>query len=166
MDLSEWFAEQLPASARGFAWAVEQVPAARRAVPPPADAGLGEWSVARHAFHLAYYEEAAALPSMRQWLGGPPPDWAAYDEEAAWGADRHRALPALLERFRAARAEQVVLLPRLADAWDEPRQTGWGRVTLSWVVTKTYQHAAEHTSDVLQIALFWDPADPSGLGAR
>ena len=32
----------------------------------------------------------------------------------------------------------------------------WGPVTLSWVVSKTYQHTAEHTGDILRIALFWD----------
>ena len=27
---------------------------------------------------------------------------------------------------------------------------------LRWVVAKTYQHTAEHTSDILRIVLYWD----------
>src|SRR3989304_5598631 len=46
---------------------------------------LGEWSAARHAFHLLYYEQTIALPSMRQWLGGPMSFLRGPDDEAAWG---------------------------------------------------------------------------------
>ena len=35
-------------------------------------------------------------------------------------------------------------------------ETNWGPVPLFWVVSKTYQHTAEHISDLLRIALFWD----------
>ena len=34
--------------------------------------------------------------------------------------------------------------------------TGWGPIPLLWLVSKTYQHTNEHTSDVLRMALFWD----------
>ena len=154
MDLSQWFDDQLKSSADGFAWAVEQVPVERRLVSPPVP--LGEWSTARHAFHMLYYEQMVALPSMRQWLGSPfTLNEEDYDEDKAWGDGTN--LETILSDFRNVRAEQIVLLPNFDESmWNETRDTVWGNVTLKWVVTKTFQHTAEHTHDVLRMALFWD----------
>lgn len=157
MSLSQWFETQLQASADGFIWAVEQVPDERLYAPPPGPGGgLGEWVAARHLFHLLYYERHAALPAMRSWLlGEAQPSFEGYDEDASWA--EAPTLAAQIEQFRAVRAEQIALLPRIGAAlWEESRETGWGDVTLRWVVAKTYQHTAEHISDVLRIALFWD----------
>lgn len=161
MDPSQWFREHLQVSAEGFIWAVEQIPPERCYALPPFP--LGEWSAARHAFHMLFYERTFALPSMRQWLGGPPPDVFGLSEEAAWaGGPAGGSAPNLDElqaSFREIRVEQVELLPEFSDsAWDEPRNTLWGPMPLRWVVTKTYQHTAEHTHDVLSLALFWDMA--------
>jgi hypothetical protein len=161
MDLSQWFHEQLQTSADGFAWAVEQVPTERRYALPPLP--LGTWSAVRHAFHMFFYERTFALPSMRQWLGGPRPDVFGLSEEAAWADGPARGsdpdLDGLLASFREVRAEQVVLLSEFdGSAWDEARSTLWGPVTLRWVVTKTCQHTAEHTHDVLSLVLYWDMA--------
>ncbi|TMF47054.1 MAG: DinB family protein [Chloroflexi bacterium] len=154
MDLSQWFNNQLNASAEGFIWAVDQVPVERRLVAPPA--GLGEWNAARHVFHMLYYEQKIALPSMNQWLGRPfTLNEEEYDEDAAWGDGRD--IGEMLADFRTVRAEQIVLLPKFDEAlWHETREAVWGDVTLKWVVTKTFQHTAEHTHDVLRMALFWD----------
>lgn len=66
-------------------------------------------------------------------------------------------MDACLRSFTTGRDEQRALLARLDPAaWTAARPTGWGDVPLRWVVTKTYQHTAEHTNDVLRIALFWD----------
>jgi len=155
MNLSPWFQQHLQTSADGFVWAVEQMPPERRFVPPPLP--FGEWSAARHAFHLLFYERTIALPSMRQWLGGPPPATFGTSEETAWGDRAADDLEGLLAAFREIRTEQIGLLPQFdASAWDEPRSTVWGAVPLRWVVTKTYQHTAEHTHNVLSMALFWD----------
>jgi hypothetical protein len=156
MDVSQWFATHLQASADGFVWAAEQVPVARRYASPPGPAGnLGEWVPARHVFHMLYYEQQIALPVMQHWLGASAPSFDTYDEDAAW--DGHREYETMLAEFRAVRAAQIALLPQLdAAAWGEPRDTGWGSVTLRWVVSKTYQHTAEHTNDLLRMALFWD----------
>lgn len=63
----------------------------------------------------------------------------------------------LLSQFLALRQAQASLLLKAPDeAWDQPLATVWGQTTLAWVVSKTYQHTAEHISDVLSIALFWD----------
>ena len=69
MDLSRWFSEQLQNSYDVFVWAMEELPEERRFLPPPNRPA--EWSTARHAFHLLYYEREFALPSMCHWLGGP-----------------------------------------------------------------------------------------------
>lgn len=159
MDLSEWFTAQLQPGADGFVWGMQQVPEERwYATPPGPRGGLGVWVAARHAFHLLYYEREVALPAMRHWLGGPSPEFDAYhhdDEDVAW--QRAPDLARVLHEFRAGRAAQIALLPRIGQAlWREGRETGWGQVTLRWIVSKTYQHTAEHLNDVLRIALFWD----------
>ena len=147
MNLSQWFHDQLQASAEGFAWAIEQVPAERRRLAPPHQ--LGDWPAARHVFHMLYYEQIMALPSMQQWLGGPLLAADDLGEEAAW--EKGPDLETLVAEFRKVRAEQIALLPKFDEAlWHAPRPAIWGTVTLRWVVTKTYQHTAEHTHDV-----FW-----------
>jgi hypothetical protein len=154
MDLSQWFNDQLKSSADGFVWAVEQVPVERRLVSPPAP--LGEWNAARHVFHMLYYEQMIALPAMQQWLGEPfTLTGEDFNEDETWGDGKN--LETILADFRKIRAEQIVLLPQFAESmWNETRDTVWGKVTLQWVVTKTFQHTAEHTHDVLRMALFWD----------
>ena len=155
MDYSQWFHHQLQASADGFSWGTEQVPEARRYAQPPY--GLGEWTVARHVFHLLHYEQTIALPSMRQWLGESFPSLEGLSEALAWNRSRAERVETLLDKFREVRAEQIALLPKFDNTmWNQTRQAVWGRVTLLWVVSKTYQHTAEHTHDVMSIALFWD----------
>jgi hypothetical protein len=154
MNLLHWFHDQLRASADGFVWGAEQVPNARRFVQPPK--GLGEWIAARHIFHMVYYEQTIALPSMQQWLGAECPSTDHLDEEVAWGEGQAN-FESLLAQFRLVRAEQVALLPKFdALAWETTREAVWGSVSLRWVVSKTYQHTAEHTNDVMRMALFWD----------
>ena len=150
---SEWFSSQLSSSAEGFAWAAEQIPMERRNRQPPGP--LGEWSAARHIFHMYFYERTIALPSMRQWLGDPMPVVNDEDEDTAWKSIERTE--DLLRKFQLIRDQQIALLPLLDQAdWDRVCETVWGPSTLLWVVTKTYQHTAEHISDVLRIALFWD----------
>jgi len=154
INFSEWFHEQLQSSANGFVWGTEQVPEARRYTQPPT--GLGEWTVARHVFHLYYYEKTIALPSMKQWLGESMPEGEDSDEDIAWGKSQD-TVEILLDKFSAVRAEQIALLPNLDDTvWNTTREAVWGPVTLLWVVSKTYQHTAEHINDVMRIGLFWD----------
>ena len=153
-NFSQWFNEQLQSSANGFVWGTEQVPEARRYPQPPK--GLGEWTVARHVFHLYYYEKTIALPSMQQWMGGSMPEGEDSDEDIAWSKSQD-TVESLLEKFRAVRAEQIALLPNFDDTvWNTAREAIWGPVTLLWVVSKTYQHTAEHINDVMRIGLFWD----------
>ena len=151
VETSKWFSSQLSSSADGFAWSARQVPLAHQGQRPPA--GLGEWTAARHVFHMLFYEQAAALPGMRQWLGDPLP--VIQEEDTAWtGSER---IETLLPAFLEIRSQQIALLPQFDEAdWNRVCETNWGPVTLFWVVSKTYQHTAEHISDLLRIALFWD----------
>src|SRR5512138_3768267 len=112
-NYSEWFHEQLQNSADGFVWGTGQVPEGRRYAPPPK--GLGEWTVARHVFHLWYYEQTIALPSMQQWLGGTIPSIDDADEDIAWSKTQDR-VESLLDKFRSMRSEQIALLPKFDDA--------------------------------------------------
>ena len=135
-------------------WGTEQVPETRRYVSPPK--GLGEWTVARHVFHLWYYEQTIALPSMQQWLGSSIPFLDDKDEDTDWSKTQG-TVEGLLEKFRSVRSEQIALLPEFDDAaWNVTNEAVWGPVTLLWVVSKTYQHTAEHINDVMRIGLFWD----------
>ncbi len=154
MDYSQWFKHQLQASADGFAWGARQVPETRRDARPPAT--LGEWTAARHVFHLLYYEDRFALPSMRQWRGDASPALAGANEDAAWAEAVHD-FDRLLTDFRHGRSTQVALLDELdSSAWETMQQTIWGPRDLLWVTSKTYQHTAEHTHTVMSMALFWD----------
>ncbi|QBD82004.1 hypothetical protein EPA93_40915 [Ktedonosporobacter rubrisoli] len=175
MDLSQSFSTLLQTCTDGFVWAVQQMPVKHLYDSPPKRPEA--WSVARHVFHLQFQEETVVLPTMRLWL---PIEYAAYpaekdrlahsaeelitrykeyenlarDEETAWL--QHSGLDLLLTRFREGRAAQIALLLYFSDAaWEEPNETVWGKVTLRWVTTKTYQHTAEHTHEVLRMALFW-----------
>jgi hypothetical protein len=105
---------------------------------------------------MLYYEQNVALPRMRHWLFESCRETPVPPEEVAWG-DGHD-LEFILYRFRTVRAGQIALLAQYDAAdWDDERYfSGWGSVTLRWLVSKTYQHTAEHTHAVLGLALFWD----------
>jgi hypothetical protein len=156
MDLSAWFSYQLKASSEGFVWAIDQVPAERRTIIPPTR--LGEWLMIRHVFHLYYYEDKIALPHMRHWLGEPLPAFDDLGEDSAWESEgSNKSLEQLIADFEGVRAEQIALLPRFDETlWNEVRPAIWGNRNMLWIVTKTYQHTAEHIHDVLRAALFWD----------
>lgn len=156
MDTSQWFRDQFTASGDGFVWAMEQVPPEHLFISRPRFPE--EWPAARYAFHMLHYEKCIALPFMRYWLGEPLPtnmEETYRAEQDSW--EKGHSLESLLSQFRAVRAEQIILLEHISDAmWDEKRETIWGCVTMRWAVTKTYQHTAEHTHDVLCRVLFWD----------
>jgi hypothetical protein len=78
------------------------------------------------------------------------------DEDAAWATNQD-GIETLLLKFKNIRANQIDLLQKFNDElWRSTRDTVWGQPTLLWVVSKTYQHTAEHTNDVMRIGLFWD----------
>lgn len=156
MNNSQWFKKHLQSSADGFLWGARQIPVERLYLSPPSV--LGDWSAARHVFHLFFYERTFALPSMRQWLGGPGlsrHELGRLNEEAAWNEGHD--FDVLQKQFLEGRQTQIALLSELSEAaWDERLLTVWGPTTLHWVVSKTYQHTMDHTNTVLSMVLFWD----------
>ena len=160
MPLSEWFTKQLQSSAAGLVWGAEQVPAARHFCQLPAN--LGQWSVARHLFHMVDYEQKFALPLMRQWLGEATPVFV-YDEEDAWQRAQAETIEPLVAQFRAVRSAQLALLPLFKEStWYEERKTFENEetATLLWVVTKTYQHTAAHQRCAVYGPLLGDITSP------
>jgi hypothetical protein len=99
-----------------------------------------------------------ALPAMRLWFDGPVGvgDWLTDWSEPIVGRTS-ADLEGWVRMLAAGREEQRDLLDQLdGEAWTTVRTTVWGAVPLRWVVTKTCQHTAEHTDDVLRMVLFWD----------
>ena len=85
MNLTQWFRDQLQTSAGWLFRGVQQAWTTHRCTRLPESPG--EWSVARHVFHMGYYERTFALPGMRFWLsGGRPMEAAERAEDAAWVA--------------------------------------------------------------------------------
>ncbi|MBO0777961.1 MAG: DinB family protein [Ktedonobacteraceae bacterium] len=155
--LATWFDQQLRSCTDGFLWAVELIPPERLYLPPRQD----RWPVARIIYHLLSYERAIALPTMRQWLGGPrpiagTPQEDAHKEEQSWNNGQEHTVQKLIDDFKAVRAEQFALLPLFSlQQWDEERDVIWGSRPLKWVITKTYQHTLEHIDEVLRAYLWW-----------
>jgi hypothetical protein len=156
-ETSTWFTEQLRSTGDGLVWSARLLPQRRWNLPPPRP--FGEWSAARHLFHMCFYEEKVALPGMRIWLGDPMPG-GEFDEDWAWRELADTSLESLCSRFLEVRQAQIDLLPRFEQAdWEKVLPTGWGEVSLLWVVAKTFQHTAEHTHDILRLVLFWEAAE-------
>ena len=154
MNLFQWFQDQLQASAEGLFGLHNKYEKHDNAFSHLKVSANG--ASRRHIFHMALYEQTYAFPSMRQWLGEAPPSLKGVDEDVAWGEGRDD-IEIMLSEFKQLRIEQVALFPKYDVVHVEmSNKTFWERVTLSWVVSKTFQHTAEHTSDVMQIALFWD----------
>jgi hypothetical protein len=75
-----------------------------------------------HLLHLVQYERAYALPTMRHWLGPPPPgvDLMFPDmdqEDTLWQRDEVKGpeLGELQQRFRSARREQIEVTQSIPD---------------------------------------------------
>ncbi|HET9492729.1 MAG TPA: DinB family protein, partial [Chloroflexia bacterium] len=148
MDASALFERQLGANTEAFVWAVGQVPAGRLFAAPPRL--QGEWPAARQAFHLLYYEREVALPSTRLWADGAYPTFEGYNDQAALDAWDHNIEHVLAEFARVREGQLAVFRGADEAAWQEERDTTWGRRTLYWVASKTLQHALEHTNAVLK----------------
>jgi hypothetical protein len=56
MTPPQWFCEQLSNSMTGFVWAVECLAPEHWHSSPPRPNWFGQWSLARHVFHMQYQE--------------------------------------------------------------------------------------------------------------
>jgi hypothetical protein len=177
MNSKETLVEQLEATAKTLQWAVSLVPEGRLVVEPPhgkhprSDQGFrtyfGNWSAYRHLFHLVHYEGSYALPTMKHWLGHPPPkvDLMFPDmdqEELLWAREKKKGpnLATLLQEFRSIRKAQIEVTRSIpAEVWCQERvSTGLGKVSAEVVVTKTIEHTLVHGKTILRNALYWDRA--------
>ncbi len=177
MSSRETLVDQLEATAKTLEWAVSLVPERRLVIEPPhgdhpkSDRGFktyfGRWSAYRHLFHLVHYEAAYALPTMKHWLGGPPPNVDLMfpdmdQEESLWGREKKKGydLCRLIERFRSTRKEQIAVTRSIPAAqWSEEKvSTTLGSVSAEVVVTKTIEHTLVHGKTILRNALYWDRA--------
>jgi hypothetical protein len=155
-----WFRQQLQSSADGFVWAFEQIAPELHDKLPPRPGYLGSWPPIRHIWHVALYERTLVIPSMRQWLGGPPADGAGWtegdDDDDAFARAQQEGLANVVAVFSDIRRQQIVMLDALAQMdWEAPRATLWGDKPLKMIVTKTYQHTFEHGDTLLRMGLWW-----------
>jgi len=158
-------------------WAISKVPPERILESPPhgkhPQSGkgfktyFGDWSALRQLFHLAFYEETYAIPSMQHFTGSPHPSVDLVfpepeSEERAWqDALAHDVdVSSLLQRFSELRDFQLHLLSEIPEETLESErvQTGLGPVSAEFVVTKTIQHSLEHANEIMKNALYWERA--------
>ena len=156
----QWFCEQLQNSMTGFVWAVECLAPEHWQSSPPRPSWLGQWSLARHVFHLQYQERYVVQDSINDWLHLSLSIEERPAEEEAWQQEQ-RSVQELLQQFQTFRGQTAELISNLTeDEWEKPSEKAyWGQsLTMQWFMTKAWQHTLEHTHDVLRLHLFWDAA--------
>jgi DinB superfamily len=156
MSRTQWFCEQLTHSMAGFVWTVEQIPAEHWHSLPPHPNWLGQWSLARHVFHLYYQERYVVQASLKNMLHLSSVVEERPEEESAWQQEQS-SVQELLQHFQTFRQQTIELISNLSEEeWEKPyEEVFWHK---PWTVTKAWQHTLEHTHDVLRLQLFWDSA--------
>ena len=155
-----WLQAQLAHSTTTLIEAWAALPAERRAtVPPERLAPLSSWPAQLHLYHLYIYEQIT-VDYAAFWLPKGKPLTEAQDAEHgrllseqvhAW---QQLSGPETLAGWLEQRQE---LLARLAQAEDwDARQPYWENQDLHTIAAECLQHTLEHTSTLLQLALFWD----------
>ncbi len=155
---AEFYRARLNQSADELVFTAKQIPTGRWYVTPlPA---FGEWPVAKLVYHVGWSDRHTLLPQLKQWLGAEKPDLSGDDvprEGDSWIEASKRDIDDLLAEMRASRDKIVALIDQFSDElWEETRETVWGEVTLDWMCLRVYAHTVEHTSNLLNMALFWD----------
>ena len=156
-----WLQEQLANSMTMLEGAWAALPEEHRAVLPPGRlAKISTWPAQLHLYHLYIYERITV-------------DYAAYWlEEGARLSEAEDAEHVRLwqeqeqdweqlggdETMAALSAQRQQLLTHLANAsdWDARYDVFWGEQNLRWIAAKCFQHTLEHTTTLLQLAIFWD----------
>ncbi|MCY4008178.1 MAG: DinB family protein [Anaerolineaceae bacterium] len=156
-----WLQEQLAHSLGMLEGAWAALPEERySALPPGRLAKLSSWPAQLHLYHLYIYERIT-VDYAAYWL----PDGAAASEaEQAehirlWqGQEEDWQQLSAAETWAEMQAQRQELLARLAGAadWDARYDVFWGEQNLRWVAAKCFQHTLEHTTTLLQLAIFWD----------
>ena len=158
---SDWLREQLAHSQAMLEGAWAALPDERRAILPPGRlANLSSWPAQLHLYHLYVYERIT-VDYAGYWLaGGAPLDEAAQAAHIRLWQGQEQEWQALsaAETLAGMREQRAELLARLANApdWDARHDVFWGEQDLRWISAKCFQHTLEHTTTLLQLAIFWD----------
>ena len=157
---SAWLQAQLAHSVPMLEAAWAAIPAERwRVVPPERMAWVSRWPAQRHLYHLYIYERIT-VDYAAYWLADGTPLSEAQDAEhdclLTRQAEGWQKLSAA-EMMAGWRYYRQELLARLARAknW-EARQPYWDNQDLHMIAAECFQHTLEHTTTLLQLALFWD----------
>ena len=157
---SAWIQEQLARSASMLEVAWAAIPAERlQATPPERLAWVSDWPAQRHLYHLYIYERIT-VDYAAFWLPDGAPLSVAQDAEherllSGQAADWQQLSAAeTLAGWREHRQELLASLAR-ATNW-EARQPYWENQDLHTIAAECWQHTLEHTTTLLQLALFWD----------
>ena len=156
-----WLREQLAHSLTMLEAAWAALPDERRAIlPPERIRRMSSWPAQLHLYHLYQYERITTATAA-SWLPGGRP--LAPEEEAALvrpyreQETRWQELSGAetLAGMRNQRRELLAQLARTSD-WDTVHDVLFGAHNLRWVIAKCLQHTIEHTTTLMQLALFWD----------
>lgn len=158
---SAWLQEQLAASMTMLAGAWAAIPEERRAVlPPERIRRMSSWPAQLHLYHLYQYERITVAIAAA-WLDGGT---TLTDEEEAELVRPYREQEIRWQQLGAAetmagmREQRQALLAQLAQTtdWDTVNDVLFGEHNLRWVIAKCFQHTLEHSTTLMQLALFWD----------
>ena len=156
-----WIQEQLAHSMTMLEAAWAALPEERRAVVPPERLSqLSTWPAQLHLYHLYIYEQNT-VDFAAYWLedGARLTEEEDAEQGRIWqGQEQDWQQLSGAETLAGMRAQRQELLARLARAsdWHEYRDFFWGRQNLYWIASKCFQHTLEHTTTLLQLALFWE----------
>ena len=160
LDDSAWLQEQLAHSLTMLAGAWAAIPAERRTqVPPERLAWVSRWPAQRHLYHLYIYERIT-VDYAAFWLADGTPLTEAQGEEHDCLLTRQEedwqklSAAEMMAGWRYYRQELLARLAR-AENW-EARQPYWDHQDLRTIAAECFQHTLEHTTTLLQLALFWD----------
>ena len=158
---SNWLQEQLAHSQTMLEGAWAALPEERRAVLPPGRlAQLSSWSAQLHLYHLYIYEQIT-VDYAAYWLPDGVP--ATEAEQAAhvrlWQGQeedwQQLSGAETMARMSETRRALLATLAQVPD-WDARHDVFWGVQDLRWIAAKCFQHTLEHTTTLLQLAIFWD----------
>jgi hypothetical protein len=111
----------------------------------------GGWGAIEHLAHLRDWEEVA-LDRVRAVLGQDRPELPAFDDDL-WPIERdysNRNAERMAAEFAQMRGDLVAAVERApAAAWEREGIHGVaGPITLRWLLTRQYDHAADHIRQV------------------
>jgi len=158
---SVWLQEQLAASLTMLAGAWAAIPQERwAALPPERIRRMSSWPAQLHLYHLYQYERITVAFAAIWQEGGRELTREEEAELVRPYREQETGWQQLsgAETMAGMREQRRILLAQLAQTsdWDAVHDILVGTHNLRWVIAKCFQHTLEHTTTLLQLALFWD----------